>query len=159
MDTPDLLEVGRIDKPHGLRGEVVVTLTTNRLERVAPGADLHTEAGRFTVVSARPLHRRWIVQFAEVTDRNGAERLRGLQLDAEPLDDAGELWVHELIGCEVVDADGVVRGVVELVEANQASDLLVLDTGHLVPVRFVVDGPEAGRLRIEAPVGLFDAQA
>ncbi len=157
MTTPDLLEVGRIDKAHGLRGEVVVTLTTNRLERVAPGSQLHTDRGPLTVVASRPHQQRWVVQFADVTDRDEAERLRGLRLDAEPLDDADELWVHELIGCEVLDSDDVGRGVVELVEANPASDLLVLDTGHLVPIRFVVGRPEGGRVRIEAPDGLFDA--
>ena len=34
---PDLLGVGRIVKPHGLRGDVIVSLSTNRDERVAPG--------------------------------------------------------------------------------------------------------------------------
>ncbi len=158
MRTPDLLEVGRIDKPHGLRGEVVVTLTTNRLERIASGAELHTDQGWLTVVASRPHQHRWIVQFAKVTDRSAAEGLRGLRLDAEPLDDASELWVHELVGSEVVDADGVVRGVVELLEANPASDLLVLDTGHLVPVRFVVGRPDAGRLHVDVPDGLFDTE-
>jgi 16S rRNA processing protein RimM len=41
-DGGDLLEVGRITKPHGIRGEVVVALTTDRTERVAPGAVLQT---------------------------------------------------------------------------------------------------------------------
>ena len=49
------------------------------------------------------------------------------------------LWVHELIGAEVVDARGIRVGVVEAVEANPASDLLVLTDGQLIPLRFVTD--------------------
>ena len=36
----DRLEVGRVHKAHGLKGDVSVSLTTDRLERVAPGARL-----------------------------------------------------------------------------------------------------------------------
>lgn len=50
---PDRLEVGRIVRPHGLAGQVVVELVTNRLERVAPGASLSTADGRPLVVRDR----------------------------------------------------------------------------------------------------------
>jgi len=156
MGSADLLEVGRIDKPHGLRGEVVVTLITNRLERLAPGSRLQTERGPLTVGACRPHQHRWIVQFDELGDRDAAEAAHGLTLEAEPLDDADELWVHELIGCEVVDGAGS-HGVIEAVEVNPASDLLVLDTGHLVPVCFVVGRPEAGQVQVDVPDGLFDS--
>ena len=46
-------------------------------------------------------------------------------------------------------------GVVEAVEANPASDLLVLDTGALVPLRFVIRVDD-GRIEVDAPDGLFD---
>ena len=65
------------------------------------------------------------------------------------------LWVHDLVGAHVVEADGTERGTVTAVEANPASDLLVLDTGGLVPLRFVVFH-EAGRVVIDPPAGLFD---
>jgi 16S rRNA processing protein RimM len=65
------------------------------------------------------------------------------------------LWVHELIGCLVVGTDGTAHGTVETVEANPASDLLVLDSGALVPLRFVV-ASEPGSLTVEVPAGLFD---
>ena len=50
----DLLEIGTIGKAHGLRGDVVVRLITNRLERVEPGSTLHTERGPLTVAASRP---------------------------------------------------------------------------------------------------------
>jgi 16S rRNA processing protein RimM len=152
---PALLEVGRIEKSHGLRGQVVVRLLTNRVERLEPGTQLAADDDVLTVASATPHHDRWLVAFHGVADRDTADALRGRVLRAAPIDDPDELWVHDLIGAEVVDK-GEVRGRVVEVEANPASDLLVLDTGALVPVRFVV-GVEAGsRVEVDAPDGLFD---
>lgn len=155
-DGPRLLEVGRILKAHGLRGEVVVSLTTDRTERVAPGSVLQTDRGPLTVVASRPHQDRWLVVFEGHAGRDAAEALRGLVLRAEPLEDADELWVHELIGCRVVDADGVDRGVVESVQDNPAADLLVLEGGHLVPVVFVTGPPVDGVVHVDTPAGLFD---
>jgi 16S rRNA processing protein RimM len=76
-------------------------------------------------------------------------------LAAEPLDDPDELWVHELVGATVVEVGGAERGRVESVLANPASDLLVLDSGALVPLTFVVERTE-GRIVIDPPEGLFD---
>ena len=155
-----MLEVGQVVKPHGLKGEVIVSMITNRPEeRVAAGFVFASDRGDLTLVSASPHQGRWIVAFEGVHDRDGAEALRGTVLMAEPLaggDDDDTLWVHELIGSEVVGVDGRAYGVVEAVEANPASDLLVLPGGKLVPLVFVVSGPTAGRLVIDPPTGLLD---
>lgn len=151
----DLLEVGRITKPHGIKGEVIVRLISDRAERVAPGFVLQSDRGPLTVQSSRPHQRDWIVAFEGVPDRNTAETMRGLMLRAEPLDDPDVLWVHELVGSRVVETDGTDRGVVTAVEANPASDLLVLDSGALVPLTFVVS-TEPGGVVIDPPAGLFD---
>lgn len=152
---PPLLEVGRIDRAHGIRGEVVVTLWTNRAERLETGAVLCTDLGEFTVAGARPFQHRWIVQFAEVLDRQAAESLRGQALKAEPIVDPDELWVHELIGMMVCETDGTERGRVEAVQANPASDLLVLESGALVPLTFLLE-QTGDRLIVDGPEGLFD---
>ncbi len=151
----DRLEVGRISKPHGLRGEVVVVLGTDRQERVAPGSVLHDGEQDLVVVASRPHQDRWIVTFEGIDSREEAEAVRGRSLFAEPLDDPSTLWVHELIGCRVRELDGTERGVVESVQANPASDLLVLDSGALVPLVFV-HGRTAGEVTIDPPDGLFD---
>lgn len=156
-DTPSLLEVGRITKPHGVRGDVLVQLLTDRSDRLAPGSVLHTDAAELVVSSSRPHHDRHIVRFEGVGDREAAEELRGVALLAEPAaGDDDTLWVHELIGCVVVEVDGTRRGVVESVVANPAADLLGLEDGHLVPVVFVVEGPRDGVIRVDCPDGLFD---
>jgi 16S rRNA processing protein RimM len=150
-----VLEVGTVVKPHGLRGEVVVALVTNRLERVAPGAVLASAAGNLEVVRSRPHQERWIVSFAGVEDRTAADRLRGVVLSAEAMVDEGALWVHELVGAAVVDVAGARLGTVTAVQANPASDLLVLDGGGLVPLRFVV-ATEPGTVTVDVPQGLLE---
>jgi 16S rRNA processing protein RimM len=150
-----LLEVGVITKPHGIRGEVIVRLTTDRHERVAVGAVLESDRGPLTVQASRPHQAQWIVQFEGVPDRNAAEELRGVVLSAPPIDDPDAVWVHDLVGSSVVDTAGALLGTVTAVEANPASDLLVLDGGGLVPLTFMVE-QEPGRVVVDPPAGLLD---
>jgi 16S rRNA processing protein RimM len=153
----DLLEVGRVTKAHGIRGEVIVDLVSNRPEeRLASGSVLNSDRGELEVLTATPHQGRWIVAFRGVEDRNSAETLRGTVLRAEPLeDDHDTLWVHELIGSEVFDSAGQSYGPVTAVEANPASDLLVLTGDRLVPLVFVVS-QTPGRVVIDPPAGLLD---
>ena len=156
-----MLEVGRITKAHGIKGEVLVHLTGDRLERVAKGAVLTSAEGREFVVRYATSHQgKWIVAFEGVNDRTTAESLHATALFAEPIEDPDVLFVHDLIGSTVVDATtGAELGVVESVEANPASDLLVLagtEGQGLIPARFVVDRDDQGRLRVDVPTGLLD---
>ncbi len=157
MHNNDLLLVGHVRKAHGLKGEVVVRLTTNRDERVAKGARLVVGDEELIVMSSRPKDTDFLVFFDGVTTRERAEELRGSELRSEPLDDPDELWVHELIGATVIDQDGVDRGEVAFVQSNPASDLLVLDSEILVPIVFVVQIDAAdGVVHVDVPDGLFE---
>jgi len=155
--TTDLLSIGRVTKAHGLRGEVVVKLWSDLTERLTPGSVLVTARRVLTVEASRPFGDRWIVLFEGVFDRNEAELLRGLELEAEPVEVPGVLWVHELVGATVRDVAGTELGVVAAVEANPASDLLVLEGGGLIPIRFMTerDG-DTGALVVDIPEGLLD---
>lgn len=108
-----------------------------------------------TVRSARPFQGRHLVWFEGVASREAADELRGALLFAPAVEDAGAFFVHELVGTEVVEADGTSHGVVVAVQANPASDLLVMEDGSLVPLRFVT-GRDAGRVLVEVPPGLFE---
>ncbi|MEX0663866.1 MAG: ribosome maturation factor RimM [Acidimicrobiia bacterium] len=153
-EAPERLEVGRIGRPRGLRGDVTVMLVTDRNERMEPGA--HLFAGDYTIVveSSRRHRAGWVVHFAGVDDLAGAEALRGLVLSAEPLDAGDDPWVHDLIGCEVRDTAGRALGTVTAVEANPAHDLLVLEGGALIPMPFVVEHTP-GLVVIDPPEGLL----
>ncbi len=150
-----LLEVGRIIKPHGLRGEVVVDLFTPRAERVSAGSWLQSEVGSFKVERSKPFGKRWIVQFVGVSDRETAERIRGTVLMAEGASEQNGLWVHELVGAEVVDSKGEPIGKVRSVIANPASDLLELEEGGLIPLAFVLD-QSGSKVVVEIPDGLLE---
>jgi len=142
-------------RAHGIRGEVIVRLTTDRDERVAPGSVLTAPRGPLTVIESRSHKGDWIVAFEGVVDRNGADALRGDPLSAPPINDPDVVWIHDLIGARVVDASGVDRGQVLSVEDNPVADLLVLDDGHVVPMTFVT-AVEGGVISVEVPDGLFD---
>jgi 16S rRNA processing protein RimM len=138
------------------------------VERLATGSVLSSDRGPLQVVSSRPLggqRDRYLVVFEGVGDRVAAERLQGVDLLAEPVEVPGTLWVHELVGALVLDvASGAELGRVSAVEANPASDLLVLESGALIPTRFVVrvgegaaDAETAARVvEVEIPEGLLD---
>ncbi len=154
---PGRLEIGRVGRPHGLRGDVTVAAVSNRPERFAPGSVLYSGDRELVVMTARQQPRGWVVHFQGVDDRDGAERIRGVVLSAPPLgplEDEDEIWVHELIGATLEEHTGRARGHVVAVQENPAHDLLVLEDGTLVPIVFVVTH-EPGRIVVDVPDGLF----
>jgi 16S rRNA processing protein RimM len=157
LSTDDLREVGRIGRAHGVNGQVYVSLLTDRVERVAPGARLLAGAQWLTVAESRVQQQRWLVRFDGIDDRTSAEKLTNSTLMAEPLSDVDDdaLWVHDLIGSRVVDQHGIDRGVCVAVIDNPAHDMIELESGTLVPVTFVV-GCHDGVATVDAPDGLFD---
>ena len=141
---------------------MVVQLWTDQLERLYEGSVLSSPAGPLSVVASSPApggagSDRYIVRFAECSDRAAADRLRGVELSAAALERPGTLWVHELVGAVVRDGGGRELGRVAAVEANPASDLLVLESGGLIPVHFVT-GHDAGArtVDVDIPDGLLD---
>ena len=149
------LEIGRISRAHGLRGEVVVDPITDQRGRFVAGASYDTVRGPVVVAACRPFQHRLLIFFEGCTTREQAEALHGLVLSAEELVDREELFVHKLIGCRLIDQHHVDHGVVVAVEANPAADLLVLESGWLVPMNFVTDvGPEA--IVVDVPDGLYE---
>jgi 16S rRNA processing protein RimM len=164
------LQIARIGKPHGIRGEVTVQLFTDAPEeRFEPGASFTVEPpglGPLTVSSARWNKEILVVGFAEITDRNGAEALRGAQLfiDAEEAgtgeDDAW--YEHELVGLQVRVGDDVV-GRVSGLRTMSAQDLLTVELtgGEAALVPFVTDiVPEVnvagGYVLLTPPPGLLE---
>lgn len=151
----NLLEVGRVGRPHGVRGDVFLGLTTHRAERAAVGARLQIAGEWFTVEASSRSGDRWRVHLSGIDDRDAAAALTGQPALAEPIDDPDALWIHELIGSRVVEADGTERGVCVAVVDNPAADLLELDSGALVPVTFVTAVSD-GTITVDPPAGLFE---
>ena len=142
-DVPDIdVVVGRIGKPHGLRGEVTVDVRTDEPERrFARGNTLRAEPPPGSSSSLRTMTvagSRWhqsvlLVSFAELTDRGTAEAARGIVLhasipaDASP-EDPDEFYDHQLIGLAAYDEDGTPLGTVAGLVHGGAQDLLRIAT-------------------------------
>ena len=140
LETIELV-VGRIGKPHGIRGEVTVDVRTDEPERrFAPGSVLRAAPPRGAEARSRELHvvrSRWhqsvlLVTFEELGDRNAAEAARGSVLhatvpaDATP-EDPDEFYDHQLVGLAVHDVDGTHLGEVTGL-THGAQDLLQVRT-------------------------------
>jgi 16S rRNA processing protein RimM len=151
-----MLEVGRIIKAHGLKGQVLVDLWTDRTERVAVGTELESDRGPLVVEASIAHQDRFIVTFDQIHTRDDAEAWRGVVLRAARVEDDGVIWIDELFGAQLYDQTGVLRGRVVEVEANPASDIMVLDSGALVPLTFVTHVEARVRVDVEVPEGLFE---
>ncbi len=119
MTEVERVEVGRVIKPHGLRGEVAVFLTSDVMDRLSAGTAVWVDGVATTVATSRPHQGRPLVRFEHVRDRTAAELLRGALVEAAPLDpdQLDAYLVNELIGVPVIDAGGERLGtVIGLVE-------------------------------------------
>ncbi len=171
------LVVGRVGRPHGLRGEVTVEVRTDDPDqRFVVGSSLDTvppERGPLTVAAARWHSGRLLVRFAGYEDRDAADALRDtmLAIDSDqltPLTDPEEYYDHDLIGMHVVTVAGEPVGTVADV-LHHGQDMLVVDgagprAGAEILVPFVAPivpdvDMAAGRLVIDPPPGLLDPQA
>ncbi|WP_327584788.1 ribosome maturation factor RimM [Nonomuraea sp. NBC_00507] len=164
------LVVGRIGRPHGVRGEVTVEVLTDEPERrFVVGTSIATDpADRGPLVI---IGRRWhkdilLIAFDGVTDRDVAEELRGTMLvidsaDVEPSDDPDEFHDHQLIGLAVETVAGDPVGEVTDV-LHHGQDLLVVrrkgaDEALIPFVKALVPEVdlEGGRLVVDPPEGLL----
>jgi 16S rRNA processing protein RimM len=154
-----LLEVGRIGKPHGVKGDVFVMFVSDREERRSPGARLlarKAHMSRELVVETSRLQKdRYVIHFEGINDRNDAELLTNAVLFGEEITDDDALWVHDMIGSRVVGIDGTEYGTCTGVIDNPAHAILELDTGGLVPIPFVLSCEDAVTT-IDPPPGLLD---
>jgi 16S rRNA processing protein RimM len=166
------LVVGRVGRPHGLRGELIVEVRTDDPQaRFAAGTVLATEPaarGPLTVGSARWHSGRLLVAFAGYEDRTAAEELRDtlLVVDSAELDDPAdpdEFRDYQLIGLDAWTVAGEQVGVVADV-LHHGQDLLVIrpvrDQEEILVPFVAAIVPEvdvaAGRLTIDPPDGLLD---
>ena len=136
---------------------MLVDLWTDRDRTFASGDALFRDR-RELLVGRRSAHQdRFIVTFDRIVTREDAERVaRGRASRATISTDDDAIWIDELFDAEVFDAQGVRAGVVIDVEANPASDIMVLDSGALVPLTFVTRSRRMCRIDVEVPEGLFE---
>ncbi|GAB3527156.1 ribosome maturation factor RimM [Arthrobacter monumenti] len=170
------VQIARIGKPHGIRGEVTVqVMTDDPQNRFVTGAAFDVEPpklGPLTVASSRWNKDILLLGFEGVPDRNAAELLRGAKLFIETEevdDDEDDAWYeHELVGLKVRVVSGADEpydevGTVSGLNTMPAQDLLVVETtaGDEVLVPFVAEivpevNVEGGYILLDPPAGLFE---
>jgi 16S rRNA processing protein RimM len=164
--------VGRIGRPHGVRGEVSVEVRTDDPEgRLAPGTTVDTDpqgAGPLTISSGRVHSGRLLLAFEGYADRTAAERLRGVLLvaDVDPDErptDPDEYFDHQLAGLTARTTSGEHVGTVAEVLHLPGQDVLSVrrDDGSEVLVPFVREivpsvDIDAGLVVVDPPPGLLD---
>ncbi|MFH1834083.1 MAG: ribosome maturation factor RimM [bacterium] len=146
MSRPEWIEVGRVSRPHGVRGELRVRPDSDNPERFAPGSTLHARSERPGMVGSRPDERIPlivetvrgdgsfpIVGFQGVLERDAAQALCGyvLEVRSSELPELGEdeYYPFDLVGLEARDTGGRVVGRVTDVVESPAHALLVISDG------------------------------
>jgi len=175
MTEPALRMVGRVVKPHGVHGELMVDVSTDSADlRFAVDSVLFVTSRdgsvsrTLTVTAARPHSGRLLVCFEGVADRDAADALRNAVLcahvtDLPPIEDPDEFYDHQLEGLAVLTVTGDVVGTVREVMHGAGGELLVVDREDgreaLVPfVRQIVPEVDVrgGRVLLDPPPGLLD---
>jgi 16S rRNA processing protein RimM len=168
------LMVGRLRKPHGLKGSVTVFPLTDQPQAVfiagqelwVKGLDGEFVGGSLVVEWGKPYHREWLLKFRGYDTVEAVEALRETFLSAPetrlPAPAAGEVYLHELEGFAVARADGTALGIVSAYFETPAGVMIeVQGPRHefLLPFKkeFVVQvDREAKRLTVEPPDGLLE---
>lgn len=167
----EMISVGRIVRPHGLAGDVVVESATDFPEtRFRKGARVSTAGkGVLTITGSRPQGDRWVVRFEGLDSIEAVEPLRDTELQVEPdalgALPAGQYYLHDLVGCAVETVDGSTVGPVTVVYtgaaqavlgiAGPAGEILVPMAGGICREIDVA----ARRIVIAPPEGLLEANA
>lgn len=138
---PLFLLLGRIIRPHGVRGELRLSVLTDfperiaGLERVYVGSDPYRDddATPYAVEAVRRHREALLVSLEGIRDRDAADLLRGKLLmvaldDAVPLDD-DEYYLYQTLGMAVVTTEGEALGTVREILETGANDVLVIRGG------------------------------
>lgn len=157
------IEIGRIARVHGIRGEVVIVTHDPASDLLAELETVWVAGAEKRVASARGTHRGWLVRFEDIATRNAAEALRGqiVEVDRDALElDDDDVLLDDLVGCRVRLVDGTPWGTIHSLVDNGMQDLLVIHDGELERLLPLVDefvkaiDLPAGVVTVDPPEGL-----
>lgn len=157
------IELGKISKAHGIRGEVVLVTHDPESDLLEELETIWVGGVQRRIVEARGTTRGWLVLFEGVGTRNDAELLRGQLVEVDraalALDDE-DILLSDLVGCKVQTLDGSPWGTIHEVTNGAMQDLLVIHDGELERLLPLVDefvkhiDVAAGVVTVDPPEGL-----
>jgi len=126
------VRVGRVGRPHGIRGAFVVEEASEEPERFAPGARVYVDREPADVVESKRAGRgRLVVRLDRETPRGAALELPESEL---PEPEEGAYYAYRLVGLAVLEEGAGELGRVAEVEPGVANDVLRLDSGVALPL-------------------------
>ena len=163
------LVVGRIGRAHGVLGEATIEVRTDDPDlRFALGEKLTLENGNTLTISSNRWHNQiLLLSFNGINDRNKIEELRDKLLYAEvdtKANQPGEYHFQQLIGCQVILADGSKLGEVKEIVQLPGQDLLSVESAKgevLIPmVKQIIVSIDVDQkiIQINPPEGLLDVE-
>jgi len=165
---PTYLAVGRLLRPHGLRGEMLMEILTDFPERLRPGALVYLgeQHQAVRIASCRGDPHRFLIRFEPYTDVDQVGGLRNQICYAAAADlpalAADEYYVHQLLGLKVVSDEGQELGQIETILETGANDVLLVRAPsgaeillpHIDPVVLNID-LEQGQMLVHLLPGLL----
>jgi 16S rRNA processing protein RimM len=169
---PVFLAIGKLRRPHGVRGEILMDVLTDFPERLAPGVQVFVGEDHqpFLIRSSRSQMEALLVTFQGFTSPEAVGKFRNLlvyvRADEIPDLEEGEYYHHECMGMQVVDESGALIGIITEILVSSAHDIFVVQTeGHqevLIPaidaVVLKVD-VKKGEMQVHLLPGLLPGEA
>jgi 16S rRNA processing protein RimM len=132
---PTFLAVGRLLRPHGLTGELLMDIYTDFPERLKMGSQVYVgEDHRPTIIrSRRGANNGFLIGFKNITDSESAGELRNqivyvMTKDIPPLPD-GDYYHHQILGLKVITEDGNELGIISSILDTGSNDVYVIQPG------------------------------
>ncbi len=168
-DEPVFVIVGKFRRPHGIRGEIVMSVLTNFPDLIAPGITLNVgnQYHPYTIKSVRWHGGDMLIALEEFPDRTAVEIFRNIMVymkaDEIPELPEGEFYTHQLVGMEVITDQDQVLGKLKEILITGANDVYLVESEDgkqvLLPaieqVILNVDH-ESGQMLVHILSGLLD---
>jgi 16S rRNA processing protein RimM len=129
---PEFLVVGKLGKPHGIRGEIVMDIMTDFPERLEPGISVWVgpQYREVRITNKRPHSRGMLLSFEGYQQREKVAELRSQLVyvrtaDRPQLED-GEIYHHQMLGLQVIDDEQGTLGTIVRIHQTGANDVYVV---------------------------------
>lgn len=168
-DEPVFVIIGKFRRPHGIRGEIVMTVLTNFPELVKPGKKVFAGEKHqpYVINSIRWHGADMLISLEELPDRTAVEIFRNIMVymkaDDVPELPEGDFYIHQLVGMEVITDQGLTLGRIKEIILTGANDVYLVEPAEgkdiLIPAidPVVLDiNEEEGKVLVHIIPGLLD---